>query len=86
VTLRFAYSSELYGDARRAQLALHEQVRVPPSAKLRSVRVSGKAIAMKGLVVLERDIAVTAGMLSMATYRILNLARRVAAGQSGGTK
>jgi hypothetical protein len=86
VTLRFAYPPELYGDARRSQLALSEQVRVPPSAKLRGVRVSEKAITMKGLVLLERDIAVTAGMLSMATYRILNHARRVAPGQKGSAK
>lgn len=86
LTLRFVYSKELYGDARPAQVALREQVRVPPSATVRGVRVSEKAITMKGLVQLEKDVAQTSGMLSLGTYRILNLARRVSAGQRGNTK
>jgi len=86
VTLRFAYSQELYGDARPAQLALHAEVRLPPSATVRGVRVSEKAITMKGLVQLEKEIAQTTGMLSLGTYPILNLARRAAAGQRGNAK
>jgi hypothetical protein len=76
VTLRFAYSKELYGDARQAQLALHQDVRVGPSAKVRAVRVTEKAIMVKGLVQSEKDVAQTASLLSLGSYRILNLARR----------
>ena len=76
VTVRFAYPKDLYGDARPAQLALNQPVRVPPSATLRDLRVSEKAIAIKAMVNAENDVAMTAGMLSLGAYRILNFARR----------
>lgn len=76
VTTRFSYPPDLYGDASRAHGALHEDVRVPPSATVRSVRVNEKAITLKALVRLENEVVQTAGMLSMGAYRILNLARR----------
>lgn len=86
LTLRFGYPKELYGDARPAHAALQEQVRTPPSAAVRGVRVTEKAIAMKALVGFEGEIAQTAGMLSLGAYRILNLARRAAPNPGGGTK
>jgi hypothetical protein len=86
VTLRFVYPSDLYGDASRAHSALHEEVRVPPSATIRAVRVNEKAITLKALVRNENEIVQTAGMLSMGAYRVLNLARRVLAGQRGTAK
>jgi len=86
VTLRFVYPPGLYGDASRAQGALHEDVRVPPSATVRAVRVNEKAITLKALVRLENEVVQTAGMLSMGAYRMLNLARRVPAGQRGTSK
>lgn len=86
ITQRLTYMPRLYGDATRAQRALHEQIRVPPSATVREVRVNEKAITMKGLVQLEKEVAQTAGMLSMGAYRILNLARRGLAAQGGATK
>jgi hypothetical protein len=83
VNVRFAYSKERYGDARPAEQALKDQTKVGPGATLRSVRVTEKAIALKALVSSDQEIARTAGMLSMGGYRILNLARKMAARQSG---
>ncbi len=86
VNVRFSYPNEIYGDARAAGQALNGQVKVGPSATVRSVRVTEKAILLKALVASERDIARTVGMLSLGGYRILNLARRIVAGQRGNTK
>lgn len=86
VSVRFSYPQELYGDARPAEQALHGEVKVAGSAILRGVRVTEKAIALKALVSSEREITQTAGMLSVGGYRILNLARRMAARQRGKAK
>ena len=80
VTLRLDYPSDVYGDARAAQEALQEEMRVPPSAAVRDLRVSEKAIAAKALVTSDTEIAQTCGMISVGAYRILNLSRRAAAG------
>ncbi len=86
VNVRFSYPKERYGDARPAEHALKEEVRVGPSATLRSVRVTEKAVALKATVTSDQEVVRTAGMLSMGGYRILNLARRMAAGKGGNTK
>jgi hypothetical protein len=83
VNIRLSYPGELYGDARPAGNALHGDCKVGPSAMLRGVRVTEKAIVLKALVTSEKEIIQTAGMLSIGGYRILNLARRMAAGQRG---
>ena len=80
VILRLDYPSEVYGDARPAQEALSEELQAPPSATVRDLRVNEKAIAVKVLVESEQEIAQACGMVSVGAYRILNLARRVAAG------
>ena len=86
VNVGFSYPKEVYGDARPAEQALRGHVKVAPSAMLRSVRATEKAILLKALVTSEKEIAQTVGMLSMGGYRILNLARRSAAGQQGNAK
>jgi hypothetical protein len=83
ITLRLAYPSDLYGDARAAYQTLHEEIRVPQSATLRDLRVTEKAIVVKALVNVRQGIVQTSAMLSMGAYRILNLARRLAAGKPG---
>ena len=83
VTVRFSYPTERYGDARLAQQALKEEVKMGPAATLRSVRVTEKAIVLKAMVSSDQEIVRTAGMLSMGGYRILNLARRAASAQRG---
>jgi len=55
---------------------------VPESATLRDTRVTEKAIIVKSVVILREDVAQTCAMMSLGAYRVLNLARRVAAGQS----
>jgi hypothetical protein len=82
-TLKFAYPDRVYGDARPACEALHEQIRLPGAATLRGTRVTEKAIVVKAMVDKKDDLAQTAAMLSLGAYRILNLARRVAAGTAG---
>ena len=86
VDVRFYYPPEKYGDARAAEKALHGQVKVGPGAAVRDVRVSEKAIVLKALVNAQKEIVPTVGMLSLGGYRILNLARRIAAGQGGNAK
>jgi hypothetical protein len=78
VNVSFSYSRERYGDARMAQQALNEEVKVGPGALLRKARVTEKAVTLRAMVNSEQEIARTAGMLSMGAYRILNLARRIA--------
>ena len=80
VAVRLDYPTDLYGDARPAQEALKEEIQLPSSATLRDLRVSEKAIAAKVQVDLEDEVAQTCGMVTIGAYRILNLARRVAAG------
>jgi hypothetical protein len=80
-TLRFVYPDDMYGDARPACAALQEAIRVPASATLRDRRVTEKAIVVKAVAVLTEDVVRTSAMLSLGVYRILNLARRVAAGR-----
>ena len=86
VNVRFDYPPKVYGDARPAEKALHGEVQVALSATLRGVKVTEKAIALKATVMEEKHILPTAGMLSVGGYRILNLARKMTAGQQGKTK
>ena len=83
VTLHFDYPNKLYGDARTANQALHEEIRLPSSATLRDLRVTEKAIVVKAMVVLSKDIVQSSEMASMGAYRILNLARRLAGSTPG---
>ena len=83
VNVRFSYPKETYGDARATGKAIQGAVKVGPSAVLRDVRVSEKTIVLKAKVSSETDVMQTAGMLSLGGYRILNLARRIAARQGG---
>jgi hypothetical protein len=78
-TLRFSYLSKVYGDARTAREALHEEIKIPGCAALRGTRVTEKVIVVKAMVDNKVDLAQTAAMLSLGAYRILNLARRSAA-------
>jgi hypothetical protein len=86
VNVRFCYSKERYGDARPAEQALKDAVKMGPGATLRSVRCSEKAIALKALVNSDHQITPAVGMLSLGGYRILNLARRMAVRQRGTTE
>jgi hypothetical protein len=84
LTLKFRYPNELYKDARPAQQALHEGVRVPSSANVREMRVDEKAITVKSMVKVEGEIVQTTAMTCLGAYRILNLARRLA--KTGGAQ
>lgn len=86
VNVRFSYPKETYGDARAAGKAMEGAVKVGPAAVLRDVRVSEKAIVLKARVSEEMEVMPTAGMLSLGGYRILNLARRIAARQGGSAQ
>ena len=84
LALKFRYPNDLYKDARAAQQALHEGVRVPPSANVRDTRVDEKAITVKSMVKDEKEIVQTTAMTCLGAYRILNLARRLA--KTGGAR
>ncbi len=84
VTLKFRYPNDLYKDARPAQQALHEGVRVPSSANVREMRVDDKAITVKSMVKVEGEIVQASAMSCLGAYRVLNLARRMAA--TGGAQ
>ena len=84
LALKFRYPNDLYKDARPAQQALHEGVRVPSSANVRELRVDEKAITVKSMVKVEGEIVQASAMSCLGAYRILNLARRMAA--TGGAQ
>ena len=84
LALKFRYPSDVYKDARPAQQALHEEIRVPSSANVRETTVDEKAISVKSMVLLDREIVQASAMSCLGAYRILNLARRLAA--TGGAK
>ncbi len=84
LALKFRYPNDLYKDARPAQQALHEGVRVPSSANVRELRVDEKAITVKSMVKVEGEIVQASAMSCLGAYRILNLARRLAA--TGGAQ
>ena len=86
VDVRFTYPAERYGDARTAQQALSEEVKMAPGALLKRARVTEKAVAMRAIVNSEVEIPRAAGILSMGAYRILNLARRVMEKKGGNAK
>jgi hypothetical protein len=79
VNVRFSYPKHVYGDARAAAEALHDDVKPGSSATLRSVRVTEKAVVLKAVVDSDKRILETARILSLGGYRILNLARMTAA-------
>jgi len=84
LAMKFRYPNDVYADARTAHQALHEQIRVPPTATVRETRVDEKAITVKSMVQSEKEVVQTTAMTCLGAYRILNLARRVAA--AGGAK
>jgi len=84
VTLKFRYPNDVYVDARPAQNALHEEIRLPASANVRDMRVDEKAITVKSMVKMEEEIVQATTMTCLGAYRILNLARRMAT--TGGAK
>jgi hypothetical protein len=80
LALKFRYPTDVYVDARPAQQALHEEIRLPPSANVRDMRVDEKAINVKSMVKIEKEIVQATTMTCLGAYRILNLARRAAGG------
>lgn len=84
LAFKFRYPSDVYADARPAQQALREEIRVPPSANVRETRVDDKAITVKSMVASADEIVRTTAMTCLGAYRILNLARRVRA--TGGAQ
>jgi hypothetical protein len=84
LALKFRYPSDVYKDARPAQQALKEEIRVPSSANVRETTVDEKAITVKSMVLLDREIVQASAMSCLGAYRILNLARRLAA--TGGAQ
>ena len=84
LALKFRYSSDVYKDARSAQQALHEEIRVPSSVNVRETTVDEKAITIKSMILLDREIVQASAMSCLGAYRILNLARRLAA--TGGAQ
>ena len=78
VSLRFSFPKDRYAGVGQAHQALKQPVRVPGATKLRDVRVSGKAIALKALTQTSDQIPKATGMLALGAYRILNLAKRAA--------
>jgi hypothetical protein len=84
LALKFRYPSDVYRDARAAQQALHEEIRVPSSANVRETSVDEKAITVKSMILLDREIVQASAMSCLGAYRILNLARRLAA--TGGAQ
>lgn len=77
VGVRFAYPAERYGDASACVGKLADAIKVPSTASVKGVRVTGRDIKVKALVNKTDDLAQTGRMLALGVYRMLNLARRV---------
>jgi len=82
VVQKYRFMAEIYGEpARFPEEEISPFIQLPPSATLRGLHVSEKALTAKVQVKLvESDLLQSCAMLSLGAYRILNLARRVSAG------
>jgi len=76
VTQRFVYPSELYGNARGLGTWLQNEIKLPASATLQSLKVDEKQVRAKALVKQGSDLANASSMLALGVYRALNLSRR----------
>jgi hypothetical protein len=79
LALKFRYPNDVYADARPAYQALHEQIRVPPSATVRETRVDEKAITVKSMVQSEKDVVQTTAQhrISVSTRMRPSFTRRM---------
>ena len=77
LNLRFDYPADLYGDPRLIRQQ-PEEIRVPPSATVKDVRVTDQSIAVKAMVLTPEELMQTSAMLSLAVYKILKSSRRLA--------
>lgn len=81
VAMRLRYEAEVYGDASRAPQQLQAAVKTPSTARLKGIEVTDGDIKLKATVNITSDLPKTCTMLLLGAYRILNLSRKVSAGQ-----
>jgi hypothetical protein len=88
VSVRFAYPSDLYGDASAKVGTLADSIKVPSTARVKGVRVTGRDIKAKAVVNRTEDLVPTGRMLALGVYRMLNLARKLSshAKAEGGSR
>jgi hypothetical protein len=77
VSMRFGYPNAVYGDVTPLASRMQKEFRLPSSASVRGVEVTGRAVKVKALVAEKTDLARTSTMLALGVYRILNLSRRL---------
>lgn len=81
VALRMRYPDAVYGDASLLPVDIHGLVKLPSTASLHEVSVSGTAVKLKATVRSSSDLVRTSKMLQLGAYRILNLSRKRTARQ-----
>lgn len=79
VALRIDYPSKVYGDATPLAARMKDEIQLPPSALLRSLEVTDRAVKAKALVDKPENLAPASAMLALGVYRILNLSRKLSA-------
>jgi hypothetical protein len=83
VAMRLIYPNKTYGDVRASGAKLRNDLRVPASARVRSVQISDHDVKMKTLVDSSGDLPQTISMVALGGYRMLNLARRTMLSKGG---
>ena len=82
VSMRFVYPPELYGDLTRTGGVLKDPIRLPPSARLKGLKVSDSDIKLKATVTQTGELIRSCSMLALGAYRMLNFGRKVTSRRS----
>jgi len=82
VGLRLTYPPEVYGDLRNSGAKLSQPVLLPPSAVLKSKKVTESDIKLKATVRISAELTRTCSMMALGAYRILNFGRKVSSRRS----
>lgn len=81
--MRFAYPQKVYGDASPLGARMRKEIRLPSTASVRGMEVTGRIVKVKALVTQTGDLAHTSSMLALGVYRMLNLSREIEARKRG---
>jgi hypothetical protein len=77
LSMRFAYDSDVYGDASRSGAQLQKEVLLPPTSAYHGGVITNKAIKVKALVGEKKELERSNTMLALGVYRVLNLSRKL---------
>ena len=82
VSMRFVYPPEVYGDVTKTGAVLKSPIRLPPSSRLKGLKVSDSDIKLKATVTQTGELIRSCSMLALGAYRMLNFGRKVTSRRS----